>query len=106
MILSCQNLKKAFGTVSVIREASFHIEDREKAALVGPNGAGKSTLLKMITGELSPDEGLTSSPKGKCWDIWLSTRSLTPTPPFMKRYEKSEPTFWNGSRKYGPWKRK
>ena len=35
MILSCQNLKKAFGTVSVIREASFHIEDREKAALVG-----------------------------------------------------------------------
>lgn len=65
MILSCQNLKKAFGTVSVIREASFHIEDREKAALVGPNGAGKSTLLKMITGELSPDEGLTVLSKGK-----------------------------------------
>ena len=55
----------------------------------------------MITGELSPDEGLTVLSKGKCWDIWLSTRSLTPMPPFMKRYEKSEPTFWNGSRRMG-----
>ncbi len=33
--------------------ASFHIEEREKAALVGINGAGKSTLLKIIVGELS-----------------------------------------------------
>ena len=64
MILSCQNIKKSFGTVSILEEVSFHIEEREKAALVGPNGAGKSTLLKIITGELAPDEGLVVLSKG------------------------------------------
>ena len=64
MILSCQNIKKSFGTVSILEEVSFHIAKREKAALVGPNGAGKSTLLKIITGELAPDEGLVVLSKG------------------------------------------
>ena len=57
MILACQNLKKSFVAVDVIREASFHIEAHEKAALIGINGAGKSTLLKIITGEMAPDSG-------------------------------------------------
>ena len=57
MILSCQNLSKSFGEQVILRDASFHIEDHEKAALIGNNGAGKTTLLRMITGELSPDSG-------------------------------------------------
>jgi len=57
MILSVNNLSKSFGVDEIIKEASFHIEDNEKAAIVGINGAGKSTLLKMITGELTPDSG-------------------------------------------------
>ncbi|HBJ13027.1 MAG TPA: ABC transporter, partial [Parabacteroides merdae] len=44
---------------------SFHIEEREKAALVGINGAGKSTLLKIIVGELTPDTGEVITAKGK-----------------------------------------
>ena len=51
MILACHNLKKAFGERVIVREGSFHIEEREKAALVGINGAGKSTILKMIMNE-------------------------------------------------------
>ncbi|WP_097005885.1 ribosomal protection-like ABC-F family protein [Lacrimispora amygdalina] len=65
MILSCSNLSKAFGTNEVIKHASFHIEDHEKAAIVGINGAGKSTLLKMIIGELASDEGEVVISKGK-----------------------------------------
>lgn len=65
MILSCSNLSKAFGTNEVIKHASFHIEDHEKAAIVGINGAGKSTLLKMIIGELTSDEGEVVISKGK-----------------------------------------
>ena len=34
MILACQNISKAFGTTEIIKNASFHIEEREKAALV------------------------------------------------------------------------
>ena len=65
MILSCSNISKAFGSNEVIKHASFHIEDHEKAAIVGINGAGKSTLLKIIIGELPSDEGEVVISKGK-----------------------------------------
>ncbi len=65
MILSCQNISKAFGTDVILKNASFHIEDREKAAIVGINGAGKSTLLKIIVGELDADSGEAVLSKGK-----------------------------------------
>ncbi|MEY8390055.1 ABC-F family ATP-binding cassette domain-containing protein [Lachnospiraceae bacterium 45-W7] len=57
MILACQNISKAFGTDEIIQQASFHIEEYEKAAIVGINGAGKTTLLKIIMGELEADAG-------------------------------------------------
>ena len=57
MILACQNISKAFGTTEIIKNASFHIEEREKAAIVGVNGAGKTTLFKVLTGEISADGG-------------------------------------------------
>ena len=65
MILSCSNISKSFGTDSILNHISFHIEEREKAAVVGINGAGKSTLLKIIVGELAPDEGSVVIAKGK-----------------------------------------
>ena len=65
MILSCSNITKSFGTDSVLEQVSFHIEEREKAAIVGINGAGKSTLLKIIIGELAPDDGTVVVTKGK-----------------------------------------
>ena len=65
MILSCSNITKSFGTDSVLEQVSFHIEEREKAAIVGINGAGKSTLLKIIIGELAPDDGTVVVAKGK-----------------------------------------
>ena len=44
MVLSCNNIYKSFGTSEILNAVSFHINDREKAAIVGINGAGKSTL--------------------------------------------------------------
>ena len=57
MILSCHNLSKSFGEKIILKDASFHIEDREKAALIGNNGAGKTTLLRIIMDELPCDSG-------------------------------------------------
>lgn len=57
MILACSNISKAFGTAQILSGISFHINEKEKAAIVGINGAGKSTLLKIIMKEMSPDEG-------------------------------------------------
>lgn len=65
MILACHNITKAFGDQVIVENGSFHIEDREKAALIGVNGAGKSTLLKMIMKELPSDGGEIILTKGK-----------------------------------------
>lgn len=65
MILSCSSICKSFGSDDILKNASFHIEEHEKAAIVGINGAGKSTLLKIITGELPADSGEVIISKGK-----------------------------------------
>jgi ATP-binding cassette subfamily F protein 3 len=57
MILSVHGLYKSFDGKDILRDASFHVENNEKVAIVGINGAGKTTLLKLILGELSPDDG-------------------------------------------------
>lgn len=57
MILACQNISKAFGVEQILKDISFHIEDKEKIAIVGINGSGKTTLLKIIMGEESADSG-------------------------------------------------
>ena len=77
MILACQNITKAFGTNEILNNASFHIEEREKAALVGINGAGKSTLLKIIVGELSADSGEVILSKGKTLGYLAQHQDLT-----------------------------
>ena len=65
MILSCNNITKTFGTDTILSDCYFHIEEREKAAIVGPNGAGKSTLLKIIMGRLPADDGTVTISKDK-----------------------------------------
>ena len=57
MILSCQGISKSFGEKVILEDASFHIEEKEKAAIVGINGAGKSTLLKIIMKQIPADSG-------------------------------------------------
>lgn len=57
MILSCNNISKAFVENTVLSNVSFHVEERERVAIIGNNGAGKSTLLKIIMKELAPDGG-------------------------------------------------
>ena len=57
MLLNVSNITKSFSDVTILRECSFHMEEKEKCALVGLNGAGKTTLLKIITGSINPDSG-------------------------------------------------
>jgi len=57
MILSCHGISKSFGEETILSDVSFHIEDREKAALIGSNGAGKTTLLRIMAGEMEADTG-------------------------------------------------
>ncbi|HJD27563.1 MAG TPA: ABC-F type ribosomal protection protein [Candidatus Blautia avicola] len=65
MVLACQNIEKSFDGELLLQDVNFHIEEREKAALIGINGAGKSTLLKIIMGEIPADGGQVILAKGK-----------------------------------------
>ncbi len=57
MILGCKDIQKSFGVHVVLEKITFHIEKKEKAAIVGVNGAGKTTLFKILTEQSSPDKG-------------------------------------------------
>lgn len=57
MILDCQNICKNYGTDVILDNISFHLEEKEKMAIVGINGAGKTTLLRIIMGEETADSG-------------------------------------------------
>ncbi len=57
MILACNHIDKAFAEEVILSDATFHINEGERAAIVGVNGAGKTTLLRIIVGELTADAG-------------------------------------------------
>lgn len=57
VVLTAEELSKAFPNHPLFENVSFEIRKGEKTALVGPNGIGKTTLLKMIMHQESPDQG-------------------------------------------------
>ena len=57
MILACNHIDKAFAEEVILSDATFHINEGERAAIVGINGAGKTTLLRILVGELDADAG-------------------------------------------------
>lgn len=60
---SFSNITHYFGDFQIFNKVSFVISPGDKVALVGKNGAGKTTLFKIITKEMSSDEGDIAIPK-------------------------------------------
>ena len=55
--IEVNHLKKSFGDLQAVQDASFKAEAGEVLSLLGPNGAGKSTTISMLSGLLAPTEG-------------------------------------------------
>jgi len=64
ILLQTAHVSKSFGAHRVLRDVSLTIHAGGRSGIVGLNGAGKTTLLKIITGNLQPDTGEVSRPKG------------------------------------------
>jgi len=58
LLLSCQDLTKAFGAAPLFEGLSFGITEGDHIGVVGPNGSGKTTLLRILTGEEDPSSGV------------------------------------------------
>lgn len=57
MLLGLQNVTFEFGSRTIVRDATWHIQPNERIGLVGYNGTGKSTIFKVLTGQYTPSEG-------------------------------------------------
>lgn len=57
MLLQLNQISFSYGIHNILDQVSFIVNENEHIGIVGPNGAGKSTLLKILSGELTPDEG-------------------------------------------------
>lgn len=64
-ILTVDNITKAYGVRKIFDEASFFLQEGQKAGILGINGTGKTTLLRMIVGEDEPDDGCIIKAKDK-----------------------------------------
>jgi simple sugar transport system ATP-binding protein len=56
-VLEARGLRKSFGHIEAVTDASLELHAGEIVALVGDNGAGKSTFTKMISGMVVADGG-------------------------------------------------
>ena len=64
IILTVQNLQKAYGTDEVLKDVSMTLQNGQRMGLVGVNGCGKTTLLRILSGQLHYDGGSFSLNKG------------------------------------------
>jgi len=55
--LQVDGLRKEFGGIVAVEDATFSVESGSFTGLIGPNGAGKSTTFNCITGVHEPDGG-------------------------------------------------
>ena len=57
MLLSAENISKAFGSFLAVRGADLAVAEGEIIGLIGPNGAGKSTFFNCLAGDTVPTTG-------------------------------------------------
>ena len=56
-LIRMTNIRKSYGRVQALDDASFHVNEKEIVGLLGDNGAGKSTLIKVLSGAVPLTSG-------------------------------------------------
>src|SRR6266567_3537337 len=79
MQLSINNLSMRFGALVLFEDVNTTFISGRRYAITGPNGAGKSTLMKILNGEIDPEKGSVTRPRGMpdCGKPCKSAKSST-----------------------------
>ncbi|MCT1925805.1 ABC transporter ATP-binding protein [Staphylococcus pasteuri] len=59
-MLKLQNIKKTYGSTTILNNINFDMNNGDIIGLIGKNGAGKTTLMKLIAKMQQPSEGTIS----------------------------------------------
>lgn len=88
MKIILENIGRRFNREWIFRELTYTFEQGHSYAILGSNGSGKSTLLQVLSGNLTPSEGLIQySNDGKEIDIELAFRQLSMATPYLELIE-------------------
>ena len=74
MILRTENLIKAYGQRTVVKNVTLSVNRGEIVGLLGPNGAGKTTTFYMVVGFIKPNEG----------KVFLENENITSLPMYKR----------------------
>ncbi len=55
--INVHDISKSYGSLQILKEVSFIINEGEKVSLIGLNGSGKTTLFRILTGQVDYDSG-------------------------------------------------
>ena len=56
-LFEMHSLSASYGTITVLKDVDFKVNENDFIGVIGPNGGGKTTLLKIILGLLKPVQG-------------------------------------------------
>jgi ABC-type branched-subunit amino acid transport system ATPase component len=56
-LLEVESIRRSFGALRAVDDASLEVAEHSVTALIGPNGSGKTTLFNLVTGYLAADAG-------------------------------------------------
>ncbi len=79
-LLNVKNLFFSFGTKKILENFSLTLNSNEVVTLIGTSGVGKTTLFKILTGMLTPEQGIISFTKSLAYmtqeDLLLPWRTV------------------------------
>ena len=56
-LIEIKHISKKFGDLTVLKDISLKVKEKEVVVIIGPSGSGKSTLLRCINGLETPTSG-------------------------------------------------
>lgn len=57
IVLSCKNISKSYGIDEILKDVTVSVNEGDKVGIIGANGEGKSTLFKILSKQISYDDG-------------------------------------------------